>query len=293
MKNKIILKFFIFISVVLHAQNEAYIIPRRIFTGDPAVLILPLNETTSGTSEITLTPVSPDFPSHPEIDFRRIAIEQRSGGKRLIIEFTAFVPGILELPVINIGGISFSGLSVTVNSVLDSRSLPVLSNPASTLAMPGTAFMLYGTISSLIIIILFTIWFIFKGRILINNLAEEWKRRRLFSSIKKLEKRLLKSVLNGDNGRLILDKLSEHFRIFLSALTGKNCRTMTANEFRKLPLQITENQEISSSFLHDFFRDCDDLRFSGIDAASQDIFYLLACLRRFITAIENTRRETA
>jgi hypothetical protein len=293
MKKNILLTLFILLSVVSHAQNEAQVIPRRIFTGDPAVLILPLNNKTSETSDIVLSPLSHDFPSHPDIDFRRIVIEQRDGRRRLIIEFTAFAPGILEFPVIKIGETSFSGLSVTVNSVLDNRSSPVLSGPALTLAMPGTAFMLYGTITGLIIIILLIIWFILKGRILINNLIKKWKRRRLFYSIKKIEKRLSKSVLNGESGRIILDKLSEQVRIFLSVLTGKNCRTMTAREFEKLPLQITQNQNISSSFLHDFFRDCDDLRFSGIDTASQDILYLLACLRRFITALENTKKEAA
>jgi hypothetical protein len=293
MKKYILLTLFILLSVVSYAQNEAQVIPRRIFTGDPAVLILPLNDTAWETSDIVLSPLSPDFPSHPDIDFRKIIIEQHTGGKRLIIEFTAFAPGILEFPVIKIGGLSFSGLSVTVNSVLDKRSSLVLSGPAATLVMPGTAFMLYGTITGLIIFILLTIWFIIKGRILINNLMERWKRLRLFSSIKKIEKRLSRSVKNGENGRVILDKLSEHFRVFLSVLTGKNCRTMTAREFKKLPLQITQNQNISSSFLHDFFRDCDDLRFSGIDAASQDILYLLACLRRFIAAVENTKKEAA
>jgi hypothetical protein len=293
MKTCILLTFLILLSAVSHAQNEAQVLPRKIFTGDPAVLVLTLHDTTWETSDIILTPLSPDFPSHPDIDFHRIAIEQRTGSRRLIIEFTAFAPGILEFPVIKMGEISFSELTVTVNSVLDNRSSLVLSGPAAALAMPGTAFMVYGAITGLIILVLLIIWFILKGRILINNLIEKWKRLRLFSSIKKIEKRLSKSVQNGENSRLILDKLSEHFRIFLSVLSGKNCRTMTAPEFKKLPLQITENQDISSSFLHDFFRDCDDLRFSGIDAASQDILYLLACLRRFIAAVENTKKEAA
>ena len=289
---------FILTSAVSHAQNEAYIIPRIIFTGDPAVLILPLNNSTNNAAskDIILTPISPGFPSHSDIDFHRIILEQRAGGRRLMVEFTAYVPGILEFPVIEIGEIRFSDLSVTVNSLLDNRSSHVLSGPASLLAMPGTAFMLYGTIAGMVLVILLSIWFVFKGRIVIHNLLKKWKRRMLFSSMKKTEKRLSKSVLNGENSRLVLDNLSEQFRIFLSVLTGENCCTMTAGEFEKLSLHvvlatITQNKDISPSFLHDFFRDCDDLRFSGIDAASQDIFYLLACLRRFINAAENAERE--
>jgi len=268
-------------------------IPRRIFIGDPAVLVLPLDGAASQSADIVLTPLSPNFPSHPYIDFHKITLEQQAAGKRLLIEFTAFVPGILELPVIEIGDYKFSRLIITVNSVLDNSSSPSLSGPASSLAMPGTAFMLYGTISALILLILLVIWFVLKGRMVINNLTEKWKRRMLFYSMKKTEKRLSKSVLNGENSRLILDKLSEQFRNFLSVLTGKNCRTMTANEFEELSLEITRHKDISPSFLHDFFRDCDDLRFSGVDAASQDILYLLACLRSFISAAENAGRENA
>jgi len=281
-------------------------IPRRIFIGDPAVLVLPLDGAayqsavsknaasgSAASADIVLTPLSPNFPSHPYIDFHKITLEQQASGKRLLIEFTAFVPGILEMPVIEIGEYKFSRLTITVNSVLDNTSSPSLSGPASSLAMPGTAFMLYGTISALILLILLVIWFVLKGRMVINNLTEKWKRRMLFHSMKKTEKRLSKSVLNGENSRFILDKLSEQFRDFLSVLTGKNCRTMTASEFEELSFEITRHKDISPSFLHDFFRDCDDLRFSGVDAASQDILYLLACLRSFISAAENAGKENA
>lgn len=291
MKRYAVLTLFILTCAVSYAQTGAYIIPRRIFIGDPAVLVLPLEGTASQNSGVVLTPLSPNFPSHPGIDFHRITLEQRGGTRRLMIEFTAFVPGILELPAIEIGEYKFSGLTVMVNSVLDNNSSPALSGPASSLAMPGTAFMLYGTIAGLILLIFLTIWFILKGRIVINNLREKLKRRRLFSSMKKTEKRLSKSVLNGESSRSILDKLSEQFRIFLSVLTGKNCRTMTAREFEELSPVITRHKDISPSFLHDFFRDCDDLRFSGVDAASQDILYLLACLRRFISAAESAFKE--
>jgi hypothetical protein len=114
--------------------------------------------------------------------------------------------------------------------------------------------------------------------------------------MRKTEKILSKSVFNGENRRLILDRLSEQFRIFLSVLTSENCRTMTSGEFDKLSLNIVlasiiQNKDITPSFLHDFFCDCDDLRFSGIDVASQDVLYLFACLRRFITAAETAEKE--
>ena len=297
MKKKFFL-LFILTSALCYAQNSAYLIPRRIYTGDPAVLIMPLPAGSGNTQDIMLTPVSQDFPFHPDIDFHKITLEQSAGGRRLIIEFSAFAPGVLELPLIEIGGLRFSGLTILVNSVLDDSSSKTLSGPASSLAMPGTALMLYGTITCLILIILLTIWFVLKGKVLINNFREKWKHWMLFSSMKKTERRLSKSVSSGENSRLILDKLSEQFRIFLSVLLNENCRTMTAGEFEKLSLHavmktIVENHDIPPAFLYEFFRDCDDLRFSGINAAEQDILYLLACLRSFITAAETAEKENS
>ena len=296
MKRFLILTLFILTCVFSHAQNEAYLIPRKISVGDPAVLILPLSDLFRQESAVILTPLSPEFPSHPDIDFHRIILEERGGTGRLMIEFTAFIPGVLEFPEIEIGGLTFTDLSVFVDSVLGGGSTPALAAPASTLAMPGTALMIYGTIAGIILIILFSIWFVVKGRIIFNSLREKLKRRMLFSSMKKTEKRFSRSVLNGEDNRIILDDLSDQFRIFLSVLTGENCRTMTAGEFEKFSLHpvlilIMQHNDISRSFLHDFFRDCDDLRFSGIEAASQDIVYLLACLRRFIAAAENAEKE--
>jgi len=156
--------------------------------------------------------------------------------------------------------------------------------------MPGTAVMLYGIIALLIIFIILTIWFFLKGQVFFKKWIEKWKRRKLFISMKITEKRLYKSVLRGEDKRVILDKLSGKFRIFLSVLSGINCRSMTANEFKKLPPDMLIYRD-NQFFLHDFFRSCDELRFSGTDAGSQDVLDLLTGLRNFLTAHENDKDE--
>ena len=292
--------FAFFYSVIIctaNAQNTgAYLIPRQIFVGDRAILVLPLSGDTGKNEDIILTSDNSyfnrdNFPLHSDIDFHRIILERRTSGSRLLIEFTPFVTGRLELPAIEIDGERFTGLTVAVNSVIDSRSSLILSGPASSLAMPGTAVMLYGIIALLIIFIILTIWFFLKGRVFFKNWIEKWKRRKLFISMKFTEKRLYKSVLKGEDKRIILDRLSEKFRIFLSVLTGINCRSMTANEFKKPSPHLLMYQGINLYFLHNFFRSCDELRFSGANVNSQDIFNLLADLRGFLTTLENNQKE--
>jgi hypothetical protein len=286
-----ILLFSVFCTVSRAQNNNMQLIPRQIFVGDPAILLIPLSASSQDTADIVLAAQSPDFPLHADIDFHTIILEQRSGESRLRVEFTAFVPGLLELPVIKIGEEHFSGITVTVSSIIDRHSPVALSKPASSLAMPGTALMLYGTMAGIIFVILLSIWFILKGRILIKLWIEKWKRRRLFASIKLTKKRLHKSVLKGENKRLILDKLSRQFRIFLSFLTGKNCQTMTAREFEKLSLELLQLNVSCSSFPGKFFQSCDKLRFSGTNINQADIFRLLTDLGNFIDTLEKTKKR--
>ena len=286
MLKRAIFTLFIFAAAfTAHAQIDGYLVPRDIFVGDRAALVLPLpgskDNMEKRADDIVLTPFSPDFPSHDSIDFHRIFIERRIGGSRLIIEFTAFVPGQHELPPIDIGGERFTGMFITVNSILEKRSSLALSMPASSLAMPGTSLMLYGTIIFLIVFILFSIWFILKGKILFEKWNKTFTRWKLFVSMKFSANLLYRSVLRGADNRVILDKLSDQFRKFLSSLTGKNCRAMTAFDF--------ENQDFHSSFLGNFFRNCDELRFSGVNFDAREIYKLLDDLLRFIKCLRNER----
>jgi hypothetical protein len=287
MKRYPLLVIFVLICAVSHAQNTgAFLVPRVVYVGDPATLVLPLpgqDTAVQGAGDIILVPQSPDFPSDIDIDFRRIVLERRVSGSRLLIEFTAFVPGLLELPDIEIGGGRFSGLTVTISSIIDStESEPELSAPASPLAMPGTALMIYGTMAAFVFLLLLTLWFFLRGRCYLNTWIAKWKRWRLFISMKNAEKRLYRALLKGMDNRVILDKLSDEFRLFLTFFTGSNCRAMTAREFERLPSELFSGHD----FVGGFFHRSDELRFSGRDVNTEDVFRLLADLRLFLGALE-------
>jgi hypothetical protein len=272
---------------VSYAQNsEIMLIPKIIYVGDPAVLVLTLPASTQNSDDI-LTSLSPNIPKDDNIDFHRVILERSTVGSRLLIEFTAFVPGYLQFPVIEIGGESFSGLSIPVNSIIDSRMPLELSRYASSLAMPGTAVMLYGTMAAIVFILLLVLWFLLKGRTLLRLLIEKWKRRRLFTFIKNMEKRLRKALLKGTDKRVILDKISDAFRDFLSVLTNANCRTMTAREISNLQTEF----KLDGGFLGDFFRLCDKLRFSGENVNLRDISHLLDDLRNYAETLYLQERQ--
>jgi len=295
----------IFISIDLFPQSAGpYLNPRVIYVGDPAAYILPLApaahyiEDVIITSRDSLTGVP--FPFDENIDFHRIILERRLTGSRLVIEFTAFVPGVLEFPEIEIDGEFFNGLSITVNTLINDRSDRILSGSASTLAMPGTALLLYGAIAGLAFIILFTVWFLLRGRSVMRDLRKKWNRYRLFSGIRRTVKLLQKSILKGTGNRIILNQLSDEARKFMSILTEKNCRAMTALEFEKLPASVymphsaQDNEKIfQTTSVGNFFRTCDEYRFSGAECEARDIQQLLADLLLMVNALDKNKENKA
>jgi len=289
-----------FLLIILIAANSfaqspgTILIPRHIYIGDPATLVLQLPAAVINYPDIVITAGSEFFPSDPDIDFHKITLEQRTSGSRLLIEFTPFITGYIELPAIEIGDRYFSDLTVTVNTLIDDKTSPVLSGHASTLAIPGTASIIYGSISILVFLLLFTFWFIFKGRAFIKRFTKKWKRRRQFNMMRKMEKRFQKEILDGEDKRIILDILSEEFRTFLSYLTGYNCRAMTANEFKNLPRMCPGHiitTEDRPYILQTFFKTCDDFRFSGANIVTENLIQLLSDMRVFIDTLENVKEN--
>jgi hypothetical protein len=268
------------------AQSSQYsggtiLIPKIVYVGDPAVLVLPLPAAMINSDDIIMTELSPNLPKDDNIDFHRVILERRVTGSRLLIEFTAFVPGYLKFPEIEIDGEYFGGLSVTINSVIDTRKSLQLSGYASSLAMPGTAVLLYGFLAIVVLVLLLLFWFVFKGRKFVKIIIEKWKRIRLFTFIRNVVRRLQKLLMRGGNKRDILDNISDTFREFLSVLTKANCRSMTAREFTNIPEEIIHN----SNFLGYFFSRCDRFRFSGEDVNLREISGLLVDLRNYIEVL--------
>lgn len=296
-------KYFLIIAISMfffnigesHAQNSrAYLIPKQIYVGDRASLVVPLPASLQNSNDIILTKddfFSDEnyFPADENIDFHKITLERRTAESKLIIEFTPFITGIIAFPEIEIGGEKFSHLTVTVSSLIENTSDRVLSGAAPSLTMPGTALMLYGAIAALVLIILLTVFFILKGRALMRTLNEILKRRRLFAGIRRTEKRLYKEFLRGNDKRPILDKLSDETREFLSVISDSNCRAMTANEFKFLPVNDLIKEEGLS--FNKFFRLCDDLRFSGVEIDDNNTMILFENLKKIIDILEKPKEE--
>ena len=255
----------------------AFMVPSKVYVGDRASFILPLPGFAVTEDSETASVIS----ASADIELHRVLLERRPVGSRLTVEFTAYAPGLLQLPSIVIAGEIFSGLTIEISSVLEQDAWgKVLSAPAPPLAIPGTSLLVYGTILSILFCLSLAFWILFWGRKNIKNWLAAWEKRRLLNGMKNVEKRLRRTLARGDiTYRNILDALSTEFRGFLSRFTGEQCRAMTAVEFANSELRM--NRE----FLKDFFKRCDGIRFGGAEINRKDILIMLNDLKRFLAEL--------
>jgi hypothetical protein len=259
-------------------RNEgAFMVPSKVYVGDRASLILPLPGFAVKEDSETASVVSPAI----DIDIHRALLERRPVGSRLTVEFTAYAPGILELPSIIIEGEVFSGLTIEISSILEKgASGMVLSGSAPPLAIPGTSILVYGSVISILCFLSAAFWVLFWGRKRIKVWLAVWEKKRLLSGMRGIEKRLRKTLARGDDTyRNILDTLSGEVRGFLSHFTGEHCRAMTALEFANI------DPRINREFLKDFFRRCDGIRFGGGEINKNDAVSMLDDLKQFLAVL--------
>ena len=277
--------------------DQPYLVPQTIFVGDPGRLVVPLGRTLTGINPFVVE--DPEkLPDTPELRIRRLELERRGGNSRLLIDFIPYAPGTLYLPALEIlppgddtEALVVTGLELQVASILTPSQM-TLSEPASPLAVPGTSFLIYGTMLILLLFLCLGIGVTLWGRRNFRELLEHYHRRRLIRAMTKFLRCLRQECgfeKEGNEG-YYLTVLSGEFREFLSLFTGINCRSLTPGEFLELPLS-QKALALGPVYLCWLFRTWDTLRFSGKGMEMADIFEALAEIERLIAALDKEERE--
>ncbi|QQO08953.1 hypothetical protein [Breznakiella homolactica] len=281
------------------SSTVPYLIPQTVFVGDRARLVVPLGSAFSGT-EGMVRDIPSELPRARDVEILRVELERRGGAARLLVDFQAYIPGVVELPLIELGTHEFTGLRVHITSILggdgDSR---ILSPAASGASVPGTMAVIYGSIAALIFLAIAVIavmaWGIPRLGSFQYNMRRAQTVRSLRKTLKKLGEELNKASFSGEAAEKILASLSGEFRRYLSFFAGVNCCSMVPGEF--LYLQPgAENGETryllrEKAFLHDFFRRSDAYRFGG-GAGPADIRAMLEAVREFSAGLEQPGPDT-
>jgi hypothetical protein len=271
--------------------DGSYLIPQTVFVGDKGRLALPVSPILAGARRAVVE--RPEaLPQLRDLRITRVELENRGEGPRLLVDFTAFVPGIIELPPIEIASLSFTGLKVTVASILEAEGdSRVLSAPEPPLAVPGAAALIYGTVLALILLCILLALGGFRGLPALRRRLRGFRRRRLIRSmgriIRQMRNRLGKGPPGGEGE--VLSRLSGELRVFLGFFLGMNCRAMVPGEFRAL-LPGGQGSPLSGLFLGDLFQRCDTLRFSGGEIPAEEALSVLEEAGAFTEALDRAER---
>jgi hypothetical protein len=267
----LVLPLFPAFSQSISGNAEPYTIPQTIFVGDQGRLALPLDSAFAGVEATVIQ--GPLLPRSKDLVINRVELEKRGSAAMLLVDFQAYVPGVVALPPIEIASYTFAGLELTISSILSvEQQGMVLSGPAEPLVAPGTAALIYGAILGLLLLLLALALGSAWGRTKLRDFAERLKRRRVIRAVGRTLKRLRAAPPGGDIE--ILETLSRDFRVFLEALTGINCRAMVPSEFLALD-DPASGAALPPQVVADLFRRCDALRFSGEGVEREAVFALL------------------
>jgi hypothetical protein len=282
-------------------KDAPYLIPQTVFVGDRGRLVFPLGSAFSGVENRVIQGIE-NLPQSGDLVIHRVELVHRADSAQLLIDFQAYVPGIVKLPPIEIASYTFRDFEVNITSILgpsDRRDL-VLSGPADLLAAPGTAMMIYGAILLLIGGLFALTLGRFWGKTRLPALRERFRRRRIIRAMGKSLRRLRNNLskersglsTDGNNDREILAELSRGFRTFMGLLTRENCRAMVPREFLSLP-SLGGGEYLTGDFISSLFRRCDILRFSGGAVEKTEVLGLLDDFKRFTAALDKAEREKA
>ena len=268
--------------------DQPFVLPQTVFVGDLARLVVPL---AFSTEEPFIVDTPERLPQTPELMIKRIELERRGGVSRLLIDFIPFETGTILFPEIEFFSLdetflnvpAITGLEVQVASILTTAQA-ALSAPASPLAIPGTSFLIYGTITMILILLFLGIGGSIWGR---RHFWEFWEgiRRRIFLfKMKKFIRQLRREIsLQRDNSPVhYLSMLSGEFREFLSLFTGINCRSLTSGEFLELPFAYPGPGPV---YLSGLFQTWDTLRFSGRGMEMADLTHAMGEIEDFLAAL--------
>ena len=284
--------------------DGVYLIPQTIYVGDHGRLVLPLGAAYGGMEPLVITEKNL-LPSSPDLVISRIEIDRKTGAPRLLVDFQAYAPGLLRLPVLKIGNQEFSALNVRISSILDGEGGGdmVLSDPAPPMAVPGTLVIVYGSIIA-VIFLLFIVLYLGIWGIPYFRASRKWRYRKLAlralqRSLHKMKHSIAKNGVPAGKGNDLLADLSREFRKFLRLISGANCLTMVPKEFLSLPALMKSGEERGGELyimhnpdiLYGIFKQCDDLRFSGTSPGKTAVLSVLDEIQRFADAFESFEKD--
>jgi hypothetical protein len=276
-------------------------IPRKVYVGDQARLVVPLGPAAAGADAALNAAVHTGalagvHTAADELVILGLGVERRGETGRLNIDFAAYKTGWVEFPPISIGPHTITGLRAEISSILEAGEEGRRLSPAAQgLPVPGTVMMVYGlVIGSLVCIIALTllaVWLVRSREALGRCFRRKRALRLMRKNIRRLNDELEREDFSLSLGGELLGRLSLELRNFLSNALGRNCLSLVPGEFQTLEFERSGDGlyvEERLDFLASFFSRSDSLRFGfGIDRSR--VVSMVEEVIDFINAFEKYR----
>lgn len=268
----------VLLTPLLNAQQnivirQAMFVPPEYYVGDQVELRLLVE---ADNPEALMVPAQ--LPLHEFIDFRRIDIVRSGGQLWVVITFVSYASGERVLPILQLGGGSISGISISTKSILGSeQELRPYLDP---LPLPNTA----ATVALLLFLVLGVPVLGFYGIKWMNRaylvMREIYRRliphRQLMGRLEHLKKNV-----HRISAREFYEGLNEAIRKWILALSrDPKLSSLTANEMR---LVISRYLPVEGMVWVDLLNRCERFIYSGAEnlpeAREDDLERAISSLR--------------
>ena len=255
--------------------------PPRFYVGDQVEAVMTVRSDYADSLE------APDImPESQWVEYHRVQVRPVSRDKisEIHISFTAYVPGTVTLPALQLGPETLKGYEVLVNS-LQAQYGSNLREIKSQMLVPGTQLALW--LFSLGVLLLPLLW------LLIAHYGADWLAlvkarvlaRRPYRRVQAALRRLLKGAEAMSEKDFYIELLTV-LRRYFSEKSGTDCMSATSHEIERILGMLSQEGEIVQE-LKDVFYFGDRVKFAGAVAPTDIRFKHIARIIRITAVLEH------
>lgn len=264
--------------------GEVLFLPQTYYVGD----VVEARVVVRSSEDLDLS-VPPTLPATEWVDLREVSIVQRADGYEVRILFQPFFVGTRQLPAIDLGMFTVSGVSAVVSTLQSEEGELALQSVRDQLLLPGTR--------ALIAVIVLAIFGVplavaFTGGWITRNvvaLQERYREKRPYRTLQKRLKQLQTETHELDGKRYYI-KLVDITRSYLEGRYGIVFRSATTGELdvylRKEGIPVEQRQR-----LIELFQFGDLVKFANRRVTVHDRTYHMDAVKALAGELQRVERE--
>ena len=232
-------------------SDTGVLVPREVFVGDIAELTFSFPSFSPGIDEGSSVPLPPaDFPVSSEVTIKKIDIRQQGKGSAVSIVFVPWKTGTLQIPFFSFRNTIFSPPQIRIASLLERTGATVLEAPRSPLLVPGTTYLLYGSIALVLALVVLLLYAAVKIRTYLGNSQTRnnsaFRVRTAMKRLKVLERQIAK--MGADEW---YSRFAAVLRLYLGSFCGGNPNSFNSATEKEITARLGSHLESFTNMPHE------------------------------------------